>query len=68
MFKINESPLDRVIRAVLSLVLLLLGIFVASGVFHIVLIILGAILGITAITGFCLLYSILGVCTLKEKQ
>ncbi|MGB9620955.1 MAG: YgaP family membrane protein [Brevinematia bacterium] len=68
MLKVNESLLDRIIRAVLALILIVVGIFFTSGVLQIVLIVVGGILALTAITGFCLLYSIFGICTLKEKK
>ncbi|MGC8870304.1 MAG: YgaP family membrane protein [Brevinematia bacterium] len=68
MLKVNESLLDRIIRAVLALILIVVGVFFTSGVLQIVLIVVGGILALTAITGFCLLYSIFGICTLKEEK
>lgn len=68
MFKVNEGLLDRIIRAVLSLVLLVVGIFITSGTLQIVLIVLGVIIGLTAITGFCLLYVPFGISTIKKDK
>ena len=51
--KINESPVDRVIRVIAGIVLLALGLLgVASGAWMWVAYILGAILLITGIVGF----------------
>ncbi|MFN4245370.1 MAG: DUF2892 domain-containing protein [Brevinematia bacterium] len=66
MFKVNEGPVDRIIRGILSVGLIVGGVF-SSGILQIVLIALGLIIGITAITGFCGLYAILGVCTNKKS-
>jgi len=65
--KTNESPADRVIRAILGIILLAIGIYEAgsSMVLGVVLIIVGAIILITGITGFCALYSLLGISTCK---
>lgn len=57
--KQNQSDIERVIRGIVGLVLLILTIFV-SGVLQIVLAIVGAILLATGIVGFCPLYKILG--------
>ena len=58
--KVNESTIDRIIRAVLGLVLLGLGIFFVHGWVGIVLDILGVVLLFTAATGFCLIYRLFG--------
>lgn len=65
--KTNESTLDRVIRGILGVVLLVLGFggFVGGG-WGIVLIILGFISLITGVVGFCPLYALLKISTKKS--
>ena len=65
--KVNESTTDRVIRAVLGAVLLLLGVFVVKGTWGIVLDVLGVVLLVTAAIGFCLLYRIFGNFSTAKK-
>jgi hypothetical protein len=60
----NESFWDRMIRAVVGLILFYLGIAgVVQGVVGIVLLILGAILLVTAALGFCPIYQLLHIRT-----
>ena len=81
MFKKNESAADRIIRAIIGIVLLVIGIYEVgpSEVLGVILIIVGAIILITGITGivgaiilitgitgFCALYSLLGISTCKD--
>lgn len=66
-FEVNEGVADRVIRAIISVGLIVGGIL-SSGTLQIVLIAFGAILGITAITGFCGLYALLGINTCGVKK
>jgi len=68
MFKKNESASDRIIRAIIGIVLLVIGIYEVgpSEVLGVILIIVGAIILITGITGFCALYSLLGISTCKN--
>ncbi len=70
MFKPNESPVDRLIRAILGVILLAasilyLGAF-KGNVLGIIIFIISLILLFTAATGFCLLYKIFGISTLKK--
>jgi uncharacterized RDD family membrane protein YckC len=58
--KINEGPIDRIIRIALGVALLALGVFVVKGTLGIVLDVVGAIALITGVTGFCLLYRLFG--------
>lgn len=63
--KLNEGAPDRLIRAMLALVLLALGIGgVLSGVVATISIVIGAILGLTALIGFCPMYALLKTNTL----
>jgi hypothetical protein len=65
--KINEGTLDRIIRVIAGIVLLTLGLLgVAGGVWMWVVYILGAILLVTGIVGFCPLYALLKLNTAKK--
>ena len=64
--KLNESNLDRVIRAVIGVALLYLGFAVFSGALGIVLGVVGAILLLTGAIGFCPIYFLLKLSTLKQ--
>ncbi len=63
----NESNLDRIVRAVVGIVVggfaIAVGISSAIGI---VLIVVAAILLVTAAVGFCPLYRLLGIRTTKE--
>lgn len=62
--KKNESNLDRIIRAVLGIVLLVLYFTgTVTGGLGIVFVILGAIALITGVIGFCPLYALLKIKT-----
>ncbi len=64
---VNEAGWDRIVRVVLGLVLLYLWLGgVLSGTLAIVLGIIGIILLITGIVGFCPLYRVLGFATRKQ--
>ncbi len=65
----NVGAIDRVIRIIVGLVLLYGGYYFGiSTIVGIILIVLGAISIIDAITGFCLIYKILGISTAKSKN
>lgn len=70
MFKPNEGLLDRLLRALLGVALLLIGLWplrgLAAGAGGLALAAIGLVLLITAITGFCLIYRLLGFTTLKQ--
>ena len=68
MFKKNEGAVDRIIRVIAGIAILIIGIyeFKSLAVLGIILIIVGAVLIITAITGFCLLYTLLGISTCTD--
>ena len=62
--KTNESTIDRIIRVVLGVLLLVLSLAgVVTGPWGIVLIVLGAILLVTGLVGFCPLYALLKIKT-----
>ncbi|MDD5311487.1 MAG: DUF2892 domain-containing protein [Dehalococcoidia bacterium] len=66
----NEGTADRIIRIILGIVLIGLGVYFQSSwgtVAMIVLIVVGLIALITGIIGYCGLYSLLKISTLKKK-
>jgi uncharacterized membrane protein len=65
--KINEGTLDRVIRAVVGAVLLAVGLVLVKGPIGVVLDVLGAVLLITGIVGFCPLYTLFGINTTPKS-
>ena len=61
---VNESGMDRIIRAVVGIVLIALAWGgVVTGALGTVLIILGAVLLLTGIVGFCPIYALLKIRT-----
>jgi len=67
--KKNESGLDRIIRIILAAVIAVLYFTgVLSGTWAIVLGIVGVISLITGLTGFCALYKLFGISTLKKSE
>jgi hypothetical protein len=65
----NESGLDRIIRVIVAIVIAVLYFTgVISGTWAIVLGIVGAILLVTGLIGFCPLYKLLGISTLKKSS
>ena len=65
--KKNEGNLDRIIRVILAVVLgYLYFTGITSGVFGIILLVVGAILLLTALTGICPLYMLLKLNTNKK--
>ncbi len=67
----NEGVVDRVIRAVLAVLLLVLGLgplgALRGAVGGIIVTLIGLILAFTAATGFCLIYKLLGISTVGKK-
>jgi hypothetical protein len=64
--KKNESTADRMIRAIIGTALLVFG-FIVGGILQWILLAAGILAVFTAITGFCGLYKLLGISTLKEQ-
>jgi len=58
----NESNSDRIVRAVLG-VLLAIGSFSLTGVASIFMAVSSAVMVVTAVVGFCPLYRVLGITT-----
>jgi|GEM_PF-329742 hypothetical protein len=66
MFKTNEGPLDRIVRAIIGI--LLLGIaFWLTGWLATLFFVLGIIVLITSATGYCLCYQLCHLSTLVPK-
>lgn len=64
--KTNESGLDRIIRVIVGIVFLALYFTgTVTGTLGIVLIVLGAVLLLTGVVGFCPLYKLLKINTNK---
>lgn len=66
MFKQNEGLLDRVIRALVGIVLLIAALWL-NGILATIFFILGLILLVTAAIGYCGLYSVCHFNTLEKK-
>lgn len=68
--KCNMGSLDRVLRAIVAVLLGALYLFnVVEGTFGIILLIVAGIFLLTSITGYCGLYTILNISTnRREKQ
>lgn len=65
--KVNEGGIDRIIRVALGLVLLGVGVFAVKGTLSVVLDVLGVIAIVTGVTGFCLVYKLLGNFSTTKK-
>ncbi len=67
--KKNEGTADRVIRVILGFILIYIGAIQLglSGVLAYIVVLVGLILLITGTTGFCGLYTVIGINTLKKK-
>jgi hypothetical protein len=63
----NVGTIDKVIRIILGIVLMIVAFTTASTVLKVVLFIIGLVALVTALSGFCLLYKLLGVNTCKTK-
>ena len=67
--KPNEGSIDRIIRVILGIVLIVIGWAVlGNNTLGVILDIIGVILLITAITGFCGIYRLLGISTIKAPK
>lgn len=65
----NECTSDRVVRVILGIILLYVGaIYMGlSGILSYIMVIVGLLLLVTGLIGFCLLYSVLGINTCKPR-
>ncbi len=62
----NENQLDRIIRFIAGLILGFVAYSYFSGITQTVLYVVAFIALFTSVTGFCLLYKIFGISTLKK--
>jgi hypothetical protein len=65
--KPNESTIDRIIRLIVGLALIVIGSMAETPTLMWVLVIVGIMVTITAATGWCGLYALLGISTKKES-
>lgn len=68
MIQKNEGRQDRVLRAILGIILIFLGIFVLTQTAQIIAFVVAGILIVTALTGYCGLYTVLGINTCPAKK
>lgn len=70
MLQKNEHNTDRLVRALIGVVLTAVGLLVTTGIASIVLYVLAAIMFVTALLGFCPIYKIFGLstCPMKPKE
>lgn len=61
--KVNEATWDRIVRVILGVALMVLGFGVLKGTGGTILGIIGIVPLLTGITGYCPLYSLLGIST-----
>ncbi|MGC8789184.1 YgaP family membrane protein [Caldisericum sp.] len=62
----NEGNVDRIIRIIVGLVLILISIFASlNPTLRVIFIVIGVIALVTGLTGFCLVYQLLGISTRK---
>lgn len=67
--KTNVGSFDCLIRLLLASVLFYLGLFLYGGsALGIGLVVMGSVLLVTALVGFCALYSLLGIRTCQPNQ
>ena len=59
MFKINQSNKERVIRAIIG-ILLLIPVFMNASLLSYVLLVIGGILIFNAVSGVCMIYKMFG--------
>lgn len=62
----NEGLVDRFIRIILGIVVVFSAYFLLHGLIQIVSYIIGTVALVTGLTGFCALYKIFGISTLKR--
>lgn len=65
--KRNEGTTDRIIRAILAIIFLVVGLgplrALQGALLGVIVTVVGLILAFTAATGFCLIYKLLGIST-----
>ncbi len=68
--KKNIGTVDKIIRGVLGLILIYVGgsVYTTNQVLSIIFFVVGLLLIITSMVGFCFLYTLLGITTKKESS
>ena len=67
LMKPNMGLWDRTVRICISVCLLILGIFIVSGGWGIVLLVIGVVMLSTSLLGFCPAYVPFGICTRHDR-
>ena len=65
--KPNEGSIDRAVRIVVGIILFGLGVFFLTGIIQVIVGIVGLVLFVTGVLGFCALYKVLGISTIDKK-
>lgn len=65
-FTQNEGSIDRIIRAIVGVVFSVSGFYFFTGIPQIVVYIVGVVMLVTAVTGFCGLYAVFHINTKKK--
>lgn len=68
LIKQNEGFIDRMIRIVVGFAAILIGNSMLSGVSQTIVYVVGAVALTTGIVGFCGLYTLLGITTIRKKK
>ncbi len=72
MFKRNEGTLDRILRLAVAAVLLPTGLYGLGGLqgnaLGLLVSLIGGLALFTGLTGYCLLYALLGISTLEKED
>lgn len=66
--KKNEGGVDRIVRAIFAAVFFSLGMWYTVGVLSVILFVVAIMMAVTAITGFCPVYPLLGTTTLPKDR
>ncbi|MFA6301322.1 MAG: DUF2892 domain-containing protein [Candidatus Paceibacterota bacterium] len=66
--KKNESNLDRIVRIILAIVFFVVGFWWLGGIWQAVFYVLALIMLFTGVSGFCGLYKLFGMSTIKETS
>jgi len=67
--KTNLGTLDRIIRVIIAVVITILYFtHMLTGTLGIILLIIAALLIVTSIIGYCLLYTIFGISTVSKSK
>ena len=64
----NEGGVDRTIRAIVGVLLVLVAFLSLSGIWQIIVYIVAVGALVTSFTGFCGLYQLLGINTARKKK